>query len=56
MYAVQNRNVKRHGKWTTRWQFATLSQAVFYYRSLNTYGDWTKRLVGPDGEVLFRQV
>lgn len=52
-YKVQNR--RRHGKWTTRWELPTEKQAALYYRSLNTFGDWRKRLLAPDGTVIARQ-
>lgn len=52
-YLVQNR--RRGGKWTTRWELANETQAVHYYISLNTFGNWRKRLVDPDGKVVARQ-
>ena len=53
MYQVQVR--KAHGKWTTRYSLDNEVQAAFYYRCLNTFGDYRKRLVSPDGKVLVRQ-
>ncbi len=53
MFQVQTR--KQHGKWTTRYTLKGAAQAEFYYRSMNTWGDYRKRLLGPDGEVLQRQ-
>ena len=52
-YLVQTRKV--HGKWTTRYSLEGESQAIFYYRCLNTFGKYRKRLVHPDGNVLVRQ-
>ena len=53
VFQVQTR--KQHGKWTTRYTLKGAAQAEFYYRSMNTWGDYRKRLLGPDGEVLQRQ-
>jgi hypothetical protein len=53
VYQVQVR--KTHGKWTTRYTLDTAAQAAFYYRSLNTFGDYRKRLLSPEGEILARQ-
>ncbi len=53
MYLVQER--KRHGKWTTRYSLVDIGQAVAYYRSLNTWGEYRKRLVRPDGTIVHRQ-
>lgn len=53
MYQVQVR--KAHGKWTTRYSLDFASQAVAYYRSLITFGDYRKRIVAPDGTVIARQ-
>ena len=53
MYQIQVR--KAHGKWTTRYSLSTAAQAAFYYRSLNTFGQYRKRLLSPEGDVVARQ-
>lgn len=52
-WQVQQR--KDHGAWHTRWALETETQAVLYYRGLNTFGKWRKRLVTPEGEVVASQ-
>jgi hypothetical protein len=52
-YLVQQR--KDRGKWHTRWSFDSEGEAAFYYVSLNTFGEWRKRLLAPNGEVLASQ-
>lgn len=52
VYLIQTR--KRHGKWQTRYTVSSLGQAYLYYRSLNTFGDYRKRLVA-NGEIVAKQ-
>lgn len=53
MWQVQVR--KLHGKWTNRYSVETESQAIFWFNGLNTFGDYRKRLVDPNGNVVARQ-
>ena len=43
MYLVQSR--KRGDAWRNRWKFDELDQAIHYYLSLRTFGDYRKRFV-----------
>lgn len=53
MYQVQVRKV--HGKWTTRYTAETENRAIFWFNGLNTWGDYRKRLLDPNGKVLYKQ-
>jgi hypothetical protein len=53
MYEVQVR--KAHGKWTTRYTASTENKAIFWFNGLNTWGDYRKRLLDPNGKVLYKQ-
>jgi hypothetical protein len=54
MFQIQVR--KLHGKWQTRYTAETEGKAAFWYASLNTFGDYRKRLLDPTGKVVVRQV
>ena len=47
-----------HGKssYTTKWEFDSQLTAWRWYDSLNTHSGAKKRLIGPEGEVLDRQI
>lgn len=53
MWEVQTR--RRGGKWVTRYALETEGEASFWYRGLNTFGNYRKRVIH-DGKVIVTQV
>jgi len=52
-YEIQSR--KRHGKYVTRATTSDIARAYWLYRSLNTFGNYRKRLLH-NGVVVHAQV